>query len=78
MVLGASKDRQPTTYGSDFVAAHIAYHRVHEAIASDVIWFFHSSGTINPADVLTKFLGHVAFWPLIEPFIFGVGITCTS
>jgi hypothetical protein len=40
----------------------LAYHRVREAIASDVIWFFHISGKINPADVLTKFLGHVTFW----------------
>jgi hypothetical protein len=51
----------------------LAYHRVREAIASDVIWFFHISGKINPADVLTKFLGHVTFWPLIKPFLFWRG-----
>jgi hypothetical protein len=51
----------------------LAYHRVREAIASDVIWFFHISGKINPADVLTKFLGHVTFWPLIKPFLFWCG-----
>ncbi len=51
----------------------LAYHRVREAIASDVIWFFHISGTINPADVLTKFLGHAGFWPLIKPFLFWRG-----
>ena len=51
----------------------LAYHRVCEAIASDVIWFFHISGTINPADVLTKFLGHAPFWPLIRPFLFWRG-----
>jgi hypothetical protein len=50
----------------------LAYHRVCEAIAYDVICFFHISGKINPADVLTKFLGHVTFWPLIRPFLFGV------
>jgi hypothetical protein len=51
----------------------LAYHQVCEAIASDVIWFFHISGTVNPADVLTKFLGHAAFWPLIKPFLFWSG-----
>jgi hypothetical protein len=51
----------------------LAYHRVCEAIASDVIWFFHISGKINPADVLTKFLGHATFWPLIKPFLFWRG-----
>jgi hypothetical protein len=51
----------------------LAYHRVREAIASDVIWFFHISGKINPADVLTKFLGHVTLWPLIKPFLFWRG-----
>jgi hypothetical protein len=51
----------------------LAYHCVCEAIASDVIWFFHISGKINPADVLTKFLGHATFWPLIKPFLFWRG-----
>ena len=51
----------------------LAYHQVREAIASDVIWFFHISGSINPADVLTKFLGHTTFWPLIKPFLFWRG-----
>jgi hypothetical protein len=50
----------------------LAYHRVCEAIASDVIWFFHISGKINPSDVLTKLLGHVPFWPLIRPFLSGM------
>jgi hypothetical protein len=47
----------------------LAYHRVRETIASDMIWFFHISGKINPANVLTKFLEHVTFWPLIRPFL---------
>jgi hypothetical protein len=47
----------------------LAYHRCREAIASNVIWFFHVKGTVNPADVLTKFLGHSVFWPLIKPFL---------
>jgi hypothetical protein len=51
----------------------LAYHHVREAIASDVIWFFHISGKINPAKILTKFLGHVTFSPLIKPFLFWQG-----
>ncbi len=51
----------------------LAYHRCREAIASNVIWFFHVKGTANPADVLTKFLGHSVFWPLIKPFLFSHG-----
>jgi hypothetical protein len=51
----------------------LAYHRVREAIASDVIWFFHIEGKFNPADVLTKFLPHATFWPLIKPWLFWRG-----
>ena len=48
------------------------YHRVlREAIASNVLWFFHIPGKVNPADVLTKFCaGHAVFWPLIKPCLF--------
>jgi hypothetical protein len=51
----------------------LAYHRVREAIAADIIWFFHINGIDNPADVLTKFLGHNVFWPLIKPWLFWRG-----
>ena len=51
----------------------LSYHRVREAIASDVMWFFHIAGTDNPADVLTKYCGHAVFWPLIKPFLFWRG-----
>jgi hypothetical protein len=51
----------------------LAYHRVREAIASDIIWFFHIDGKLNPADVLTKFLPHATFWPLIKPWLFWRG-----
>jgi hypothetical protein len=44
----------------------LAYHHVREAIASDVIWFFHISRKTN-------FLGHVTFWLLIKPFLFWRG-----
>jgi hypothetical protein len=51
----------------------LSHHRVREAIASDVLWFFHIPGKVNPADVLAKFCGHSVFWPLIEPCLFWRG-----
>jgi hypothetical protein len=48
----------------------LSHHRVHEAIAPDILWFFHVPGKVNPADVLAKFCGHSVFWPLIKPCIF--------
>ncbi len=51
----------------------LSYHRVREAIASDVLWFFYIKDVDNPADVLTKFCGHAVFWPLIKPFLFWQG-----
>jgi hypothetical protein len=53
--------------------AILAYKSVREAVDSDNIWFFHISGKINSADVLTKFLGHITFWPLVKPFLFWHG-----
>jgi hypothetical protein len=53
----------------------LSYHRVREAIASNVLWFFHISGKTNPADVLTKFCGHSVFWPLVKPYLFWRGPT---
>jgi hypothetical protein len=53
----------------------LAYYRVHEAIASKVLHFIHMPGTQNPADVLTKFLPHYVFCPLVEPFLFWKGET---
>jgi hypothetical protein len=52
----------------------LSYHRVCEAIASDLLWFFHIQGKVNPADVLTKFCGHSVFcWPLIKLSLFWCG-----
>jgi len=53
----------------------LAYHRVREAIATKVIRFIHIPGKENPADVLTKFLPHHAFWPFIRPLLFWHGET---
>jgi hypothetical protein len=51
----------------------LSYHRVREAVASNVLWFFHIPGKDNPSDVLTKFLGFSVFWPLVKPFLFWRG-----
>jgi hypothetical protein len=53
----------------------LAYHRVREAIASGVLDFVHMNGKQNPADVLTKFLPHAVFRPLIVPILFWKGNT---
>jgi hypothetical protein len=53
----------------------LSHHRVREAVASDVMWFFHISGKLNPADVLAKFCGHSVFWPLIKPHLLWRGPT---
>ena len=52
----------------------LAYHRVHEAIASGLMSFYHHiPGTENPRDVLTKNLTHAVAWKLIRPFLFWTG-----
>ena len=45
----------------------LSYHCVCEVIASNVLWFFHIPGKeVNPADVLTKFCGHMlTLWPFM-------------
>jgi len=53
----------------------LSYHRVREAVAAKVMYFLHISGQYNPADVLTKYLGWVKFWPLVQPFFFWKGET---
>ena len=65
----------PTIPHSSLNKCHnaLSYHQVREAIASDVLWFFHIPGTDNPADVLSKFCGHAVPWPLIKPFLFWRG-----
>ena len=40
----------------------IAYHRVREAIAAGIIWFYHIQSEDNLVDVLTKPLPHCIFY----------------
>ena len=56
----------------------LAYHRVREAIAAKVVFFKHISGKQNPADVLTKFLPHATFHPLIKYILLWRGNTVTG
>ena len=56
----------------------VAYHKVREAVAAGIIKMYHISGKINPADVLTKFLGHQESWHLLRPILFWRGDTATS
>ena len=57
----------------------LAYHRVREAVAGDIIRFFHIEGKNNVADCLTKSLGYQQWWPLLHPILFWRGDTkdCT-
>ena len=48
----------------------LAYHRVREAIASNILSFKHIKGTENPADVLTKFLPHVTAMKYLKGLLF--------
>ena len=43
----------------------LAYHRVREALAAKVMHFLHLEGTLNPADIMTKFLP----WSIAQAFI---------
>jgi hypothetical protein len=51
----------------------LAYHRVREALAANVMYFIHIPGIQNPSDVLTKFLQHAVFMPLVKFVLFWKG-----
>jgi hypothetical protein len=48
----------------------LSYHCVRECIAAKVFYLLHISGKINLTDMLTKPLGWVSFWPLVQPLFF--------
>ena len=48
----------------------LSYHCVREAVAADIVRVIHIPGTENPADVLTKSLGHGPLYKLTKRFIF--------
>lgn len=51
----------------------LSFHRVREAIASDLLRFFYMKGTTNPADCLTKHAGCQEFMPTLRPLLFWQG-----
>ena len=53
----------------------MAYHRVREAVASDLMDFYHIPGENNPADILSKHWGFQQVWPLLKAVLFWQGDT---
>jgi hypothetical protein len=53
----------------------LSYHCVRECIAAKVFYLLHVSGKLNLTDMLTKPLGWVSFWPLVQPLLFWKGET---
>ena len=47
----------------------LCFHRVRKAVALEIVKYYHISGDENPADVLTKFLPHAKWWPLMKPLL---------
>jgi len=48
----------------------LSYHRVREAMASDMLNFLHLPGEENPADILSKHWGYQQVWDLLRPVLF--------
>ena len=55
----------------------LAYHRVREAIAANILRFIHIPGTMNPADILSKAWGYQQVWSTLQPILFWEGDTAT-
>ena len=53
----------------------LSFHRVREAIASNMLSFIHIDGAKNPADILSKHWGYQQVWPLLRILLFYTGDT---
>lgn len=53
----------------------LSYHRVREAVASGYVIFTFIASKANPADIMTKALGHLHAWPHIDTLLFRKGDT---
>ena len=53
----------------------LSFHRVREAVASNMLSFIHIDGALNPADILSKHWGHQQIWPLLRTLMFWSGDT---
>ena len=51
----------------------LAYNRVHEVVASDIVGFHKIDGRKNPADVLSRHFQQA--WPLLKPLLYWHGDT---
>ena len=48
----------------------LAFHRVREAIAYEIVRSYHIDGKENPADILTKHRSSREWYELMKPLIF--------
>jgi transposase InsO family protein len=53
----------------------LSFHRVREAIASNMIAFIHIDGVKNLADILSKHWGYQQVWPQLRTLLFKAGDT---
>ena len=48
----------------------LSFHRVREAVASNMLSFYHIEGAVNPADILSKHWGYQQVWQVLQPLMF--------
>ncbi len=53
----------------------LAYHKVREAVASDMLNLFHIEGTNNPADIMSKIWGYQQVASRLKALLFWQGDT---
>ena len=53
----------------------LSFHRVREAVASNMLAFLYIEGSKNPADILSKHWGYSQIWPLLRVLLFKHGDT---
>ena len=53
----------------------LAYHKVREAVAADIIGFYHIPGESNPADIMSKIWGFQQVWTKLKALLFWQGET---
>ena len=51
----------------------LCYHRVREAVASEMMVFSHMPGDSNPADIVSKHWGYQQVWPMLRSILFWNG-----
>jgi hypothetical protein len=48
----------------------LAFHRVRECLASNMIKLYHTPGCANPSDILSKHWGYQQVWPVLQAVLF--------